>query len=102
MAAVVRGEKPWPSSTGDRHHFVPEFLLRRFRGRTASGKRLFVLDKSDGSIAYSTPKEAGYENRLYSLNTIDGQYDGLIEGLFGIAEGYAAKSLETLVSVSPT
>jgi hypothetical protein len=101
IAAVVRGEKPWPSSTGDRHHFVPEFLLRRFRGRTATGKRLFVVDKTDGSIVESTPKGTGYEDRLYALNTIDGQYDGLLEGLFGVAENYAAKSLEPLVSVFP-
>jgi hypothetical protein len=102
MAAVARGDKPWPSSTGDRHHFVPEFILRRFCGRTSAGKRLFVLDKNDGSIIESTPKEAGYEDRLYALNTIDGQHDGFLEGLFGLAENYAATSLQTLVSVSPT
>src|SRR3954464_1507147 len=102
MAAVVSGDKPWPSSTGDRHHCVREFLLRRFQGKTSTGKRLFVLDKTDGSIEESRPKETGYEDRLHALNTVDGQYDGLIEGLFGIAENHAARSLEGLVSVSPS
>jgi hypothetical protein len=101
MAAVARGEKPLPSSTGDRHHFVPEFVLRRFRGRTSKGKRLFVLDKTDGSIEESSPKAAGYVDRLYSLNTVDGQHDGFIEGVFALAENYAAKPLEMLQGVHP-
>jgi hypothetical protein len=102
IGAVGRGEKPLPSSTGDRHHFVPQFMLRRFRGRTPRGKRLFVLDKGDGSIVESSPKEAGWEHRLYSVSSVDGQHDGFVEGLFGLAENYASASLGALLGGGQT
>lgn len=100
MQAVTRGEKPFPTSSGTRHHFVPEFHLRRFRGRTERGKRLFVLDKSDGSVIESTPKEAGWRERLYSIDSVDGQHDGLVEGLFGLAENYASRPLTVLIKAA--
>jgi hypothetical protein len=100
MAAVARGEKPLSNSSGSRHHFVPEFLLRKFRGRGAEGRHLFVLDKSNGAIEESTPKEAGWQERLYDIDSIDGKHDGLIEGLFGLAENFASGSLKTLLSTN--
>jgi Protein of unknown function (DUF4238) len=42
-----------PTAEGDRHHFVPEFLLRRFQGRTSAGRRLDKsTDEDRGNIAY--------------------------------------------------
>jgi hypothetical protein len=101
MAAVARGERPLPTSPGSRHHFVPEFLLRKFRGRSAEGRRLYVLDKSNGAVEESTPKEAGWQERLYEIDSIDGEHDGLIEGLFGLAENYASGSLKQLLTIRP-
>jgi len=98
MAAVARGEKPLPTSSGARNHFVPEFLLRKFRGRSAEGRRLWVLDKRDGTIVEKTPKEAGWQERLYDIGSIDGEHDGLIEGLFGLAENYASESIKRLLA----
>ena len=98
MARIARGERPIPTTDGDRHHFIPEFLLRRFQGRTSAGRRLFVLDKSAGTITDSKPKDAGWEHRLYAVDSVDGQHDGMIEAIFGLAENYASKSLGRLVA----
>ncbi|HYV14929.1 MAG TPA: DUF4238 domain-containing protein [Conexibacter sp.] len=96
IAGIARGERPMPTAAGDRHHFVPEFLLRRFQGRTSAGRRLFVLDKTDGTVTPSTPKDAGWEHRLYAVDSVDGQHDGMIEAIFGLAENYASESLTRL------
>ena len=100
MAAIAREQKPWPVADGDRHHFVPEFVLRRFVGRTDRGRKLFVLNKQTGEVSSSTPKEAGWEHRLYAVESLDGRHDGVIEGIFGLAESYAATSLDRLTSVA--
>lgn len=100
LAAISNGAKPYPVASGDRHHFVPVFLLRRFCGRSQRGKRLYVLDKITGEIEESTPKDAAWRHRLYSIESIDGQHDGFVEGLFGLAENYAAPSLDRLLNIA--
>lgn len=87
-----------PTADGDRHHFIPEFLLRRFQARTSAGRRLFVLDKTTGLITDSKPKDAGWEHRLYAVDSVDGQHDGMIEAILGLAENYASDSLGRLVA----
>lgn len=62
---------------------------------------MFVLDKKDGTIVDSSPKEAGWQDRLYDIDSIDGEHDGLVEALFGLAENYASTSLKTLLAARP-
>lgn len=101
MSGIARGEKPLPTSSANRHHFVPEFVLRRFRAGKKDGRRFYVLDKSDGTVVESSPKQAGWQERLYAIDSIDGLHDGLIEAVFGLAENYASKSLKELLAVEP-
>src|SRR5262249_22729201 len=70
MEAIARGEKPLPTAEGNRHHFVPEFVLRRFVGRSEKGRKLFVLDKATGAVTESTPKQTGWQHRLYAIDSI--------------------------------
>jgi hypothetical protein len=98
MRAIANGDRPFPNATGSRHHFVPEFVLRRFRGPTTHGRRLFQLDKTDGTCVETTPGAAGWERDLYAIDSDTGQHDGVVEGLFCLAENYAAGSLRRLFS----
>lgn len=96
LEAIGRGEKPLPNAEGSRHHFVPEFMLRRFRGSRSKGGRLYQLDKTTGACDVVSPKEAGWAESLYAVESIDGQHDGLIEGFFGLAENFAKPALDRL------
>lgn len=96
LRAIALGDRPYPNAEGERHHYVPEFLLRRFHA--PQSRKIFQLDKTDGSCAETTPKNAAWESGLYTIESVTGQHDGLIEALFGLAEGYAAPALEALLS----
>lgn len=98
LRAIAIGEKPYPNAEGDRHHYVPEFVLRRFHAPAPRSRKIFQLDKTDGSCIETTPKNAAWESGLYAVQSVTGRHDGLIEGLFGLAEGYAAPALEALLS----
>jgi hypothetical protein len=54
MHAVVKGKRPLPTSDAERHHYVAQFQLTKFRGKG----RLYQLDKEDGSCEVVTPKKA--------------------------------------------
>lgn len=96
LEAIGRGEKRLPNADGSRHHFVPEFMLRRFKGSKSEGGQLYQLDKVDGTCEAVSPKEAGWEDSLYEVESVDGQHNGVIEGLFGLAENYAKPALDRL------
>lgn len=95
LRALQRGEKEFPNCDGERHHYVPEFLLKRFRG---PGHKLFQLDKRDGTCEPIVPKEAAWDRNLYTVESTTGEHDGIIEGFFSLAENFAAKSLGTLLN----
>lgn len=98
LRGVVRGENTIPSCEGERHHYTPEFLLKKFRG---PGRKLFQLDKADGSYEEVSPKEAGWDRGLYTVESFTGEHDGIIEGFFSLAENFAAPSLGLLLN-APT
>jgi Protein of unknown function (DUF4238) len=95
LSAVMRGDKSVPNCDGQRHHYTPEFMLKKFRG---AGRKLFQLDKTDGSCEEIKPKDAAWEENLYAVESITGDHDGIIEGFFSVAENFAASSLSLLLT----
>lgn len=87
------GEASLPNCEGSRHHYVPQFLLKRFRG----GGRLYELDKQTGEAKETTTKEAAWDKDLYKVVSKSGDHDGVIEGFFSLAEGFASEALDGLV-----
>jgi len=82
------GEASLPNCEGSRHHYVPRFLLKRFRG----GGKLYELDKQTGEATETTTKEAAWDKDLYKVVSKSGDHDGVIEGFFSLAEGFGARS----------
>ena len=95
LLGVIRGEKTVPNAEGERHHYTPEFMLRRFRGK---GGKLYQLDKLDGSCEPVRPKDAAWEPNLYTVESVTGEHNGIIEGFFSVAENFAAPSLGVLLN----
>jgi len=93
MSRLNAGEESLPNCEGQRHHYVPQFLLRRFRG----GGKLYELDKQTGEVAETTAKEAAWDKDLYKVVSKSGEHDGMIEGFFSRAEGFAREALDGLV-----
>ncbi|MFI4984904.1 MAG: DUF4238 domain-containing protein [Solirubrobacterales bacterium] len=94
IRALAEGKKELPNCEGDRHHYVPEFVLKRFRG---PGRTLSQLDKETGDCTEVRPKDAAWETNLYTVESTSGQHDGVIEGFFSVAENFAAESLNRLL-----
>jgi hypothetical protein len=95
LRGLERGEKTIPNCEGERHHYTPEFLLKKFRG---PGRRLFQLDKTDGSCEEVAAKEAAWDRNLYAVESDTGEHNGIVEGFFSVAEGFAAPSLSLLLN----
>jgi hypothetical protein len=75
LRAIALGDKPLPDAPGDRHHYVPQMLLRRFRAPRS--REVFQLDKTDGTCAGVTPKDAAWEQDFYAVESVDGNADGV-------------------------
>jgi hypothetical protein len=97
LRALERGERQLPDCVGERHHFTPEFVLRKFR---SPERKLFQLDKTNGSCVETTPKEAAWEANLYAVDDPNGQHSGIVEGFFSVAENFAADSLKVLLNAT--
>jgi hypothetical protein len=95
LEGLVRGERDMPASHGHRHHFVPQFMLRRFR---SSDRKLFALDKESGECDSVVPKDAAWQTDLYDVETIDEQHAGFMESFFSLIENYAAESVKVVLS----
>jgi hypothetical protein len=93
LAELGAGEREFPNCDGERHHYVPQFLLQRFRGKG----HLFQLDKLDGTCKETTAKEAAWDKDLYMVESTTGEHDGIVEALFGLSENFAAPSLKGLL-----
>lgn len=93
MHRLVEGQEELPNCDGQKHHYVPQFLLKRFRG----GGKLYELDKETGEVEETTPKEAAWQKDLYKVVSSTGEHDGVIEGFFSLAENFAAEALDGLV-----
>jgi hypothetical protein len=94
MHDVVEGQRPLPTSDAERHHYVAQFQLTKFRGRG----RLYQLDKEDGTCKVVTPKKAAWSSNLYTVESTTGQHDGIVEGFFSVAEGFAAPALKRFLA----
>jgi hypothetical protein len=55
MQAIAEGEKALPDSEAKRHHFIPEFLLRRFSVEKNGQERLCQLDVHTGKPLWVDP-----------------------------------------------
>jgi hypothetical protein len=94
MQSFAEGNVPFPNCDGERHHYVPQFLLKRFRG----GGKLYQLDKETGVCQETTPKEAAWHKDLYKVESTTGTHDGIVEAFFSLAETFGVAALEALVS----
>lgn len=97
MQRLADGSEPIPNSDGTRHHYVPQSTLRRFRSSARHGRKLFQLDKVRGECVEVKPKEVGWEDGLYSVESLTGSHNGMVEALFAQAENYASTSIQRLL-----
>ncbi len=98
MHALVDGKKSLPTSHAERHHYVAQFQLTKFRGKG----RLYQLDKNNGSCEVVTPKKAAWSSNLYTVESTTGEHDGIVEGFFSVAEGFAAPALKKFLAEPST
>ena len=94
MHEVEEGKRPLPTSDAGRHHYVAQFQLSKFKGKG----RLWQLDKEDGSCEVVTPKKAAWSSNLYTVESTTGEHDGVIEGFYAVAEGFAAPALKRFLA----
>lgn len=94
MREVVEEKKPRPTSDANHHHYVAQFQLTKFRGKG----RLYQLDKEDGTCEVVTPKKAAWSSNLYTVQSTTGEHDGIVEGFFSVAEGFAAPALKRFLA----
>ncbi len=78
-----------------KHHFVPQSILRRFKGDNATGS-LYVYDKQCDAVRSSSVLSAGMENGFNTVN-IDGKRINF-EADFNDADDAMAVVLERLVA----
>lgn len=97
MHSLVEGKRPLPTSDGDRHHFVAQFQLTKFKGKEG----LWQLDKEDGACEVVTPKKAAWSSNLYRVESITGAHDGIVEAFFSMIEGFAAPALKKFLADPP-
>jgi hypothetical protein len=94
MLAFTEGKVAFPNSDGQRHHYVAQFQLAKFRGKG----RLYQLDKETGEVTPTTPKDAAWATNLYTVLSTSGEHDGMIEGYFALAENFAAPALRRFLA----
>ena len=76
-----------------RHHYVPQFLLRRFCSESGP---LHALDTGTGQPFRVGPRDAAVIKDYYRYELADGTVDNSIEGLLAEVEGQAAEILRKL------
>jgi hypothetical protein len=94
MQELAEGKRPFPTSDAKRHHYVAQFQLTKFKGKG----RLYQLDKEDGTCEVVTPKKAAWSSNLYTVESTTGEHDGIVEGFFAVAEGFAAPALKRFLA----
>lgn len=86
-----------PPSEAVRHHYVPQFIMRRFATPEDAGC-IFRLSKRSGRFDRVTIRAANQAEHLYGAETETGDYDNRVEGFLGLTEDAAAPALESLLS----
>jgi hypothetical protein len=94
MHDITEGKRPLPTSDCSRHHYVAQFQLAKFKGKG----RLWQLDKEDGTCEVVTPKKAAWRSNLYTVESTTGEHNGVIEGFYAVAEGFAAPALKRFLA----
>ena len=79
-----------------RHHFLPQFYLRRFASSGARG-RIWTYDSLFGTVRASGVKNTAYETHLYSVPREDGTRTDEFEDALADIEGRAAPVLDKLL-----
>lgn len=80
-----------------RHHFVPQFYLRKFATLEPSEK-IWTFDVEAGSSRESTVENTAYEKYLYSVTLEDGARMDDLENVISKIEGIAAPLLDRVIS----
>jgi hypothetical protein len=93
LVAIGKGESSLPESDAKRHHFIPQLLLRRFRG---DDKLLRQLDKGTGKVLKKGVPSAASEDSFYTFDGEDGTASNDLEAYFGLVESHAARALRRL------
>jgi hypothetical protein len=89
------GPDPIPDSNAKRHHFIPQFLLRRF---LASGSdRLCQLAVGSGTPRAIAPASAASRRHFYAVTDDEGDRHNKVESLLAIVESHAATALARLL-----
>ncbi len=83
-----------------RHHYLPQFHLRRFGFADGNGL-IYRFGKTDGSIARTTVKASAYADDYYKLSAPDGSRDTGIDAMFSQAESNPAPAIARLVALAP-
>ncbi len=96
LRAIALGDKPLPDAPGERHHYVPQMLLRRFRAPRS--REVFELDKTDGTCRAVAPKDAAWEPDFYAVESIGDNRAGLVEAVLALGENYAARALDRFLA----
>jgi hypothetical protein len=79
LTAIAEGRKAVPESAAIRHHFIPQFLLRRFSIDGTSGQRIMQLDLRSGEPRSVSIERAASRRRLYSARNESGEKDNRVE-----------------------
>ncbi len=81
----------------ERHHIVPQMLLRHFATGRGKNKRLFVFDKHTAAVRFQSIRDVAHERGFYSVKRSDGVWVDLEPNLSEI-ESRASASLDALVT----
>jgi len=95
LAEIGSGTKTLPLfGRSRRHHFIPQFILRRFADRDTG--LLYQLNIETGEITNPGPKGAGWAPKLYRVSDDQGRDNDFLEGFFSLVETHAADSIRAL------
>lgn len=80
-----------------RHHFVPQFYLRRFAAHEPN-EEIWTYDMQTGEVRGSSVENTAFEKYLYSVTLEDGSRTDDLENLIADIEGRAAPVLDHVLA----
>jgi hypothetical protein len=91
----VERDEPPQESQAKRHHFVPQFLLRKFANED---NRLFQLDVATGRPQGITPSSAASRRHFYAAVDDEGVRHARVEAFLATVESHAAPALKRFLA----
>ncbi len=79
-----------------KHHFVPQFLLKKFSFGKKNRERIWVFKKASGKSFAASVSDVGHENHFYNARNLDGARLEL-EPLTMKVDGFCADILHQIV-----